>query len=327
VSKQRILYVSLKYDYAEPNRGPSYEALNLEHGMLECASEGMFDLSVFHIDDMRITLGRDDADMALIKRINEFNPTILFHTSFDDNWDIDPNTLSWTKKKGIKNVLWNCDASWRFDDFILPRKERYTHFITTHNITLPWFAEDNMKVIKSQWGGSSLYTKFTDKQYKYDVSFVGQRHGIRPQMINALNQAGIKVHLFGQYWDGHPDDYGFIPFGKMIDVFNSSKINLNFSNPFQVGTTPQIKGRHFEIPQCGAFQIATPADDIESYFIDNREIVIVDNMLDMVNKIRYFLENDSEREVIALAGHNRMLKEHTWQKRFMDILKEVNDGA
>ena len=325
MSRQRILYVSLKYDYAEPQRGPSYEALNLEHGMCECASEGMFDLSIFHIDDMRITLGQEEADIALTNRINEFNPTIIFHTSFDDNWDINPGTLLWTQKKGIKNILYNQDASWRFNDFILPRKDRYTYFITTHNMTVPWFHENNMKVIKSQWGGSSLYTKQAEKQYQYDVSFVGQRHGIRPQMINALNQAGIKVHLFGQYWKGHPDDHGFVPFDEMIDVFNNSKINLNFSNPFHIGTTPQIKGRHFEIPQCGGFHITTPADDLESYFVSNREVIIVDNMLDMVNKIRYYLENDSEREAIATAGYNRMLEEHTWKKRFINILKEIED--
>ena len=146
-------------------------------------------------------------------------------------------------------------------------------------------------------------------------------------MINSLNQAGIKVHLFGKYWDGHPDDHGFISFDEMIKVFNSSKINLNFANPFHVDTMPQIKGRHFEIPQCGGFQITTHADDIESYFVPNREIVIVDSMLDMVNKIRYFIENDREREIIAMAGYKRMLKDHTWKNRFVDILKELEKDA
>lgn len=324
MTKPRILYCSLKYDYAEPDRGLSYEYYNLEHGMRECAAEGLFDLGVFYIDAERIKLGDDKAGLKLINIINEFEPTILFHTSFDDNWDIDPNTLLWTQKKGIKNVLWNCDTSWRFNDFILPRKDRYTHFITTHNNTIQWFKDNNMRVIKSQWGGSSLYKKWDKNEYQYDVSFVGQRHGIRPQMIDALNQAGIKVHLFGNYWQGHPDDHGFITFEKMIEVFNISKINLNFSNPFQMNTMPQIKGRHFEIPQCGGFQLTTSASDIESYFIPNREIIIVNNVLDLVNKIKYNLENNEEREVVALAGYNRMLKEHTWKDRFINILKEID---
>lgn len=330
--KQRILYVSLQYDYAEPDRGLSYEALNLEHGMKECAAGGLFDLEIFHIDKERIQLGDDEAGSKLVNLISKFEPTILFHTSFDDNWDIDPNTLLWSQKKGIKNVLWNCDASWRFHDFILPRKDRYTYFITTHSSTIPWFKQHDMKVIKSQWGGSSLYTKYTHaltggiKQYKYDVSFIGQRHGVRTQMVDMLNRAGIKVHLFGNYWRGHPDDHGFISFDEMIGVFNTSKINLNFANPFVVNTMPQIKGRHFEIPQTGGFQLTTPADDIEAYFIPDKEIIIVDNMLDMMNKIVYYLEHDDEREDVALAGYNRVLMEHTWKNRFIEILKEIENG-
>ena len=323
--KHRILYCSLLYDYAEKDRGYSYEYYNLEHGMKECAVDGMFDLEIFHIDDERIKLGQEQADIKLVSIINKFDPTIIFHTPFDDNWDINPNTLLWSKKRGIKNVLWNQDTSWRFQDFILPRKDRYTHFITTHHNTVRWFKDNNMKVIKSQWGGSSLYKNWDKNEYQYDVSFVGQRHGIRAQMVDLLNNAGIKVHLFGQYWQGHPDDHGFISFDEMIAVFNSSRININFSNPFTVGTMQQIKGRHFEIPQTGGFQLSTPADDLASYFIPNKEIVVVDNMLDMMSKIVYYLQHDEEREAIALAGYNKMLKEHTWKNRFINILKEIDN--
>jgi len=328
MNEHRILYCSLKYDYAEPDRGLSYEALNLEHGMRECAENGLFDLEVFHIDDEHIKLGQEQADVKLIDVIRRYKPTILFHTSFDDNWDIDPETLLWCKEEGIKTVLWNCDASWRFKDFILPRKSRYTHFITTHNVTIPWFKQEGMKVIKSQWGGSSLYTRYMNKSAGgvklYDVSFVGQKHGIRPQLVHALNNAGIKVHLFGNYWDGHPDDHGFISFDDMINVFNQTKINLNFSNPFQVNTVPQIKGRHFEIPQCGGFQLSTIADDIESYFVSDKEIVLVDSVPKLINSIRHYLGHDDEREAVAEAGFQRMMKEHQWEHRFEHILKEID---
>jgi len=329
--KHKILYCSLKWDYAEPDRGLSYEALNLEHGMRGCAEDGLFDLKVFHIDDERIKLGQAQADINLLNIIYQYKPTILFHTSFDDNWDIDPKTLLLCQEKGIKTVLWNCDASWRFQDFIFPRRDRYTHFITTHNVTVPWFDQYGMRVIKSQWGGSSLYTKYTHnlslKLYEYDVSFVGQKHGIRQQLVEALNNAGIKVHLFGNYWDGHPDNHGFISFDEMIDVFNKSKINLNFSNPFHVNTMPQIKGRHFEIPQCGGFQLATPADDIESYFVPDKEIVLSDSVIGLVEKIRYYLGHDDEREKIAEAGFKRMMDEHQWKNRFEHILKEIDNGS
>lgn len=325
--KHRILYCSLLYDYGEPQRGFSYEYYNIENGLKECSEAGMFDLEIFHIDKMRIDLGKQEADLVLMHIINDFEPNILFHTSFNDALDIDHNTLKWAKNKDIITMEWCPDTSWRFLNYLLPRKDLYTYFITTHAMTVPWFKEHNMKVIKSQWAGSSVYKKWDQKQYQYDISFVGQKHGIRPQIIDALTQHNISVHLFGNYWDGYLNNHGFISFDKMIEVFNTSKINLNLSNPFQVGTIPQLKGRVWEINQCGGFQITTPADDIESYFVPDKEIVIVDNMLDMVNKIRYYLEHNEEREQIAEAGYQRMLKEHQWKYRFIDILKEINHDS
>jgi len=40
-------------------------------------------------------------------------------------------------------------------------------------------------------------------------------------------------------------------------------------------------------------------------------------------KIRYYLEHDEEREKIAMAGYQRTLGEHTYEKRFEQIFKTI----
>ena len=48
------------------------------------------------------------------------------------------------------------------------------------------------------------------------------------------------------------------------------------------------------------------------------------NSLDeLVEKIKYYLKNDREREKIALAGQKRTLKDHTFFERAKKLLEIV----
>lgn len=308
--------VSLKWNYGKREEGYSYEYNNIEQGLKDCMAAGTLKAKFYHPDEP----GEMD---LLLKDVVSGELSVILHVEFDNNLDLPEEIALLAIQKGIKVVDWSSDASWRFHNFILPRKHRYTHWITTHSSTLPWYRDNNMKIIRSQWGISSLYGK-GDGTKKYDISFVGQRHSIRGDIMRQLNNAGIKVELFGNYWDNFPNWHGYVTdFNEVLKVFQQSKICLNLSNPFHTGTLSQYKGRTGEIPGCGSFQLCTPADDIESYFVPNKEIVIVRSVSEMVNKIHYYLANDSEREKIAAAGYARAMSSHTWDKRFDAILAEL----
>jgi hypothetical protein len=308
-----LLYTGLKYDPGHPGERLSYENVNIEAGLKQCAVSGMFNLFTFYPDEpsenLQDVIDANDIDC-------------IIDVPFNDSVCPDLNVLR-EACKTMPVLSWNCDTSWRFQNFMLGRKDIYTHFITTHPKTVDWFAPNGMKVIMSQWGGSPLYYNIQPKEYEYDVTFIGQKHSTRPQMINAMLQSNIVLHVFGNDGGTFPNDHGSISFDDMVGVFNSTKVNINFSNPSVPNTMPQIKGRHFEIPQCGGFQITTPADGIEDYFVPDKEIIIVDSMDDMINKIKYYTDHDEEREAIAKAGYERMIKDHQWYNRFEQIFKEI----
>jgi spore maturation protein CgeB len=325
----KILYVGLLYNYGNQSEGYSYEHYNLEAGLKDCRDRGLFQVDFLYPDHEAGSLYRRANELVLSGGYDA-----IFHVAFNESLDFPESAAKLALKKDIPVVQWDCDASWRFATWIAQRKNRVSHFITTHAKTVPWYEKNGMNVIKSQWGGSPLYRRDENAVKKYDVTFVGQKHGqyntpegmrfVRAEIIDALMCAGINVDLFGHYWDGYKNWHGYVTnFHDMVQVFNESKICLNLSNPWHVGTLPQIKGRHFEIPQTGGFQLCTPADDLKSYFVPDDEIVIVDTVEDMVGRIQYFLEHDKERQDIAAAGYARMLQEHQWDKRFENIFKEV----
>lgn len=322
----KILYCGLLYNYGKPEEGFSYEHMNIEAGLLASAKSGGYEVETWYPDAPK---GFDNHESPYW-RDNMHHWDAVFHVAFNESLDLPEEAAKFALKQNIPVIQWDCDSSWRFSNWILPRQDRVSHFVTTHSKTIPWYEHHGMKVIKSQWAGSPLYKQNRDL-YKYDVSFVGQRHGqmpngkfIRSDIIEALENANIKVDLFGNYWDGFKNWHGYkTDFNDIIDVFNTSRINLNLSNPWHHGTMPQIKGRHFEIPQVQGFQISTPADDLESYFVSDKEIVIAHSIEDLIDKTKHYLEHSNERESIAKMGHTRMLKEHQWSHRFENIFKEV----
>lgn len=254
----------------------------------------------------------------------------IFHVSFNEELDLPEQAAKMAMKKDIPVIQWDCDSSWRFPNWVLPRKDRVTHFITTHSSAIQWYKRYGMNVTRSQWGGSPVY-KPQDLEQEYDVTFIGQKHGqmpngqfVRAEIIDKMMEAGINVQLFGNYWDGYDNWHGYVTsFEQMLDVFSKSKICLNLSNPWHFGTMPQIKGRHFEIPQMRRLQLTTPADDLESYFEEDKEIVIARSTEEIIEKCKYYLEHKEARDIVAQAGYDRNQKDHQWRNRFKDIFEDI----
>jgi spore maturation protein CgeB len=140
----------------------------------------------------------------------------------------------------------------------------------------------------------------------------------------------------------------------MIDVFGTSRINLNLSNASVTSDgrssapagrverlrqllTPrravaasaddtyedQIKGRNFEIPGTGGFQLSGSSEDLASYYEPDKEIVLFSSTDELIDKARHFLQADAERSAIAKAGYQRTVAEHTYAHRYRGIFREL----
>jgi hypothetical protein len=309
---KKVLYVGLKWNYGKKEEDTSFEYRNIEAGIKECA-----DVTCWHPDEPSMS---EDELLELVPKFD-----CIFHTAFNETLDLPESVARLAMRIDIPVVQWDCDASWRFHNWILPhRKDRASHFITTHSSTVGWYEKCGMNVIKSQWAGSPMYVGKPDTPKLYDVGFAGQKHGIRTQLIEVMAKAGFDVHVFGHYWEDFPNSHPHTPqLQQMIDVLDASKICLNLSNPWHVGTMPQIKGRHFEIPQVGGFQLTTTADNLDEYFVPDKEIIVVHSAPDLIERSLYYLDHEDERLAIAKAGQERVLRDHQWKHRFEDIFNEI----
>jgi len=110
-------------------------------------------------------------------------------------------------------------------------------------------------------------------------------------------------------------------------MYSRSKICLGFSNVGLTGLSnmpiKQVRLRDFEAPMSGAFYMVEYMEELEEFFEIGKEIVCYHDKIDLVNKIKYYLAHDGEREKIRHAGYRRAVNDHSWQKRFETVFAKM----
>ncbi|MBM3229792.1 glycosyltransferase [Candidatus Parvarchaeota archaeon] len=171
--------------------------------------------------------------------------------------------------------------------------------------------------ILTQWASNTdFFRKISGCEKDIGVSFVGSVRGPRRrEHLGYLAAKGVDVSIYGY---GSP--LGAVSYEKMVEIFNRSKINLNFN--FITGGT-QMNARLFEVTACGGFVLTPDNYDLPRYFEAGKEVVCYESPSDLVEKIRYYLSHEAEREKIAEAGYRRTLAEHSYEKRFEKIFAQI----
>ena len=306
--KKTILYVGIKYDYGHPEWGLSYEHYNF-YKTIEAMG-----YSLIYFDYMKLSekYGTRVMSELLREAVYYYNPDILFYFNFHD-WvaydiwkEISEETLT-------KTIIWLGDDSWRYDE-TKPIWELFDLIVTTDKTGYEKRKGD-YNVFLSQWAcNHHLYRKL-DLPKIYDISFVGRCYGERKEFVELLREHNINIVTFGQGWEGG----GRVSQADLIRIYNQSKIVLNISKSSR-GDKIQIKGRDFEVPGCGSLSLTQESEEIKEYFEPGDEIITYKNIDESIQKIRYYLKHEKELNRIADNGYQRILKEHTYEKRLKEIL-------
>lgn len=114
---------------------------------------------------------------------------------------------------------------------------------------------------------------------------------------------------------------GFVKYYKeMPKVFRCSDINLNISLKIIKEGIPL---RVFDILGAGGFLITNYQKEIEECFVAGKDLVVYESMDDLREKVKYYLEHEEERKIIAKSGHDKAAKCFSIEKQIDKILKQV----
>jgi len=86
-----------------------------------------------------------------------------------------------------------------------------------------------------------------------------------------------------------------------------------------------MSARMYTAVGCGAFYMCRYVEGIEDVLIPDKEIVTFQDEDEMIDKIRFYLTRDDLRRQIAAAGQERVLREHTYDKRIKEMMAIIED--
>ena len=172
---------------------------------------------------------------------------------------------------------------------------------------------------------------------KYDIVFIGRLDtdttNYRLEILYNLISSGIDIKIWTGFDIYHMkktldaiDKYPLLKknilgsaYGeKMVSIYLQSKIILNLHHS-SVPTGGNM--RLFEIPTTRTLQIADKCP--EDWFKNGHDIVLFNDQPDLLNKINYYLDNQSERDRIANNGFNRIKTAHTYKHRVDKMLNSL----
>lgn len=342
----KIFYCGLRNNNYLLSRGESFE-----HENFYSTFASMNGVEVFYFPfDVIPKIGRRGYNAKLLEAVKKEKPDLVFSFMYSD--ELIPEALE-ELKHYTKTLAWFADDSWRFYNYSRYYAPHFTWVITTYSwISALYRRYGRNNIIRAQWAFNPACWKPIEISKDIDVSFIGQYSSSRGRIINKLRRAGINVYVRGWGW---PE--GRISKEEMINIFSRSKINLNINispdlwrlkslgrlflkasagkivpdflrlvdnfKSWRAMAIPQIKARPFELAGCCAFVITGYADDLENFYKENEEMVFYRSTAELIDKIKYYLPREAEREKIAQAGYERTLRNHTYEKRFKEIFNKI----
>lgn len=231
-------------------------------------------------------------------------------------------------------VRWHHDADWRDVDCVLTSYanlvDEFRRLGKRSDLVLPCFDEDILHDLSI--GGPDI-----------DLSFIGSMNPIQfARRLDILRyvhkRAPVRIFAERPVWRRRPvplapflSQARFAPFLlrmqrdpavyglNMFATMRRSKMTLNVHERSSANLAGNI--RMFESTGTGTLLVTEAAPNLSQLFESDREVVTYRSKEEAVEKIRYYLEHDNERQSIASAGQRRTLRDHNSRVRAQEVVE------
>ena len=107
-------------------------------------------------------------------------------------------------------------------------------------------------------------------------------------------------------------------------IFHQSKVNI-YITPRTIATG--IPLRVLEIMSCQGFVLTNYQEDLAAEFIEGKEIVMYHSLEELLEKTEYYLLHEDERQQIARAGYEKVLREYNYAVKLSEIFTKDSCGG
>ncbi|MDQ7034067.1 MAG: glycosyltransferase [Anaerolineae bacterium] len=157
-----------------------------------------------------------------------------------------------------------------------------------------------------------VYAPIPVSEQGIDIFFFGHGKEYRAEWIEAMiaqpsQQLGATFAVRGTRLGdlGKTQELPYLSFSKLREYVCRSKINLAITRGAHASLYASSSMRPFELGALGACMVANPYKGIEAWFEPEKEVIVVDSGEEALDRYRYLLSHDSERQAIGNAARER----------------------
>jgi hypothetical protein len=245
----------------------------------------------------------------------------LGHENFSQPFDViseDKDVIILLENYEINN--WVPDLSkisklkifWSIDSHCIPHIHQNT--VEKHGINIVLHAvfghEKYFNKFKTYWFPNAypndLIKPIPNVDKIWDVGFCGN-----------LNNRTTYLNIISKNFNLKKDI--FVIGNEMVKVINEYKIHFNRN------LSDDINYRTFETLGCKTFLLTNKTPGLEYLFDIDQNIITYDDK-NLIEKIRFYLNNEEERIKITDLGYNHVINNHTFFKRAERLIEIINQN-
>ena len=194
--------------------------------------------------------------------------------------------------------------------------------------------EDAFKRASEYYGITYTKEEFVETFFAFSNIFAGLAGYYRNKVIEALLEAGITLHVFGDTWKespmwGRPTlvCHEAVSGKDALEVYARAKLSLNIMTWHKDGFTERIANAMLQ----KSVVVTDKSAYLEENFVNGEDLLMYDlkRLKELPEQIKMLLNEDERRRRIAENGYRKALKEHTWINRagkLLEFIEEDKDG-
>jgi len=194
-----------------------------------------------------------------------------------------------------------------------------------------YFRENGLKSEYLAWGfDSRVLDQLQNGHNDRSITFIGgiyRAHQKRQQLLESLSRK-MPIEWFG--YDNRAQKanssltacyrgevWGLDMYRTLLESRLTINCHIDESRDYANNQ------RLFEATGVGTCLLTDWKKNIGDFFEPDKEIVVYRNENELVEKLRYFIDHEKERKQIAKAGQDRTLRDHTLEKRALQMMKII----
>lgn len=272
------------------------------------------------------------ANETFEKNVISFMPKVLILGTADNYHEfLIPQTVRRLRDRGIYivGILGDDEFNYPVYRFLLGWFDMFVAYVRS---CVDYYEQFDLS--KGYFFPNSCYLdnkKFSElsQDVEYDAILVGAPIANRAEMVKALLDEGLKIAIFGsKKWESYDFTngcyHGFIPTEKFDEVLSKGKIILAFLEDHLTGKL-HMNTKIWEAARIARLPIASYYEPLEKDYglEEGVSIVTYKDTKELVNKVKFYSQNDEERNRIAENLYNKVANEFDYSLMYNDLFNHL----